>query len=116
MSLATATAAPSPIEIGTTTYHASPLTLSDLGALEERLKALVIASAVRAGQDLPEKLREQVIDRALFASIGVTFRSAEMAAYLKTVQGAVSLICLSICTRHPDVDEKAIAKTLVGNA
>jgi hypothetical protein len=106
--LAQATAAPAPLMIGGKEYMASPVTLADLGAIEERVKAAYIATARLSGDD-------SVVDLAITKAMGITYRSPQMFAYLNTEAGAYAFIFLSLKHRQPDLDERAVTKALREN-
>jgi hypothetical protein len=110
MSIATATAAPSPIKIGDREYLASPVNFADLGELEERVKSVYIATAAAklAGDG-------SILDRAMARAMGIDYRSEEMGSFIRSEAGALAIIGLSLRQRQPEIDEAAVLKTLKAN-
>lgn len=115
MSTAAATAAPEPVTIGDRKYDASPLNLMDLGTLEGRVKAAMLDEAGAAADRTTLARGDRFISCALSKVVGITYQSQEMIDYLKTFNGSVAFLCLSLRQRHPDIEEASIGMLLKAN-
>jgi hypothetical protein len=110
MSLSAATAAPAPVTLAGKHYSASPLSLFELGELEEHARAAVLAVACKGLAGLPPDQRDALYDRALARALTLTFDSPEMSRFLYSRAGMFAIVSASLRPRHPEMDPTTVAR------
>jgi hypothetical protein len=91
-------------------YSASPLTLYELGELEEHARAAVLGVACKGLAGLPPDQRDALYDRALAKAMTITFGSPEMSRFLAGRAGMFAIVSTSLRQRHPEMDVETVTR------
>lgn len=113
-SLSEATAAPATIEVSGKKYAASPLSIAEIGELEEHARGRVLSIATKGAMLLPQDQRDVLIDRALKQATSTTFDSGEFQKYLMSQRGMETMLAVSLRARHPDATPQIVGQMFHG--
>lgn len=96
MSISEAMASPAKIAIGDKQHDAHPLTFQNLGAVEERVRSLILKASAIAADALPSKTGDALMERAFAKAATLSFFSDEVRSYLSSLPGTCAMVCMSI--------------------
>ncbi len=108
MSLANATGAPSIITVNETDYRVTPLTLRDMGFLEQWLKDDCIRQARRQAEETDDPQMRSLLLREGFNKAGEIDVALKLNEYLSSFKFSSLLILLALQHEHPELREEDI--------
>lgn len=112
-SIATAVGATAPIVIAGREFTASPLSLYDLGEIEQTFRMRVMSAAMNAPAPNTEA-RDQMYRAAVRETMDISFDDPRVQKFISTPAGALELIAFSLRPKHPSVTARSLGTLLIG--
>lgn len=112
MNRATATAAPTTVELGGKNYRLTPLRDRDWGEFEKWLQDRHYAAARRNLQGLNAEAQRDLMRHAHDRATAIVFTDNESAKMMGTYEGACFITYLSLRHEHPEITEDEVADLL----